>query len=63
MLKEGIPFVWEGHQIYLPFLGILLDDHPRQEVPACIQISYLTQKADADGLVTGMAKSYSNASG
>lgn len=53
MLKEGIPFVWEGHQIYLPFLGILLDDHPRQVVPACIQISYLTQKLMLTALYQG----------
>ena len=44
MLEEGISFVWEGHQIYLPFIGTLLDDHPRQAVAACAQISYLTQK-------------------
>lgn len=44
MLKEGIPFVWEGHQIYLPFMGTLLDDHPRKPIVVCIRISYLTQK-------------------
>ena len=44
MLDEGIPFVWEGHQVYLPFLGVLLDDHKRQAVPTRAQISYLTQK-------------------
>lgn len=44
MLEEGIAFVWEGHQIYLPFIGVLLDDHPRQVVPACTKISFLTQK-------------------
>ena len=44
MLKEGMPFVWEGHQIYLPFMGTLLDDNPRQAAAAGGQISYLTQK-------------------
>lgn len=43
-LKEGIPFVWEGHQIYLPFIGVLLDDYQRQPIRTCMQISYLTQK-------------------
>lgn len=44
MLKEGMPFVWEGHQIYLPFIGTLLDDNPRQAAATGGQISYLTQK-------------------
>ena len=44
LLNEGIPFVWEGHQIYLPYIGVLLDDHKRQAVPARPQISFLTQR-------------------
>ena len=44
MLEEGIPFVWEGHQIYLPYLGALLEDHKRPSLRNCNQISYLTQK-------------------
>ena len=44
LLNEGIPFVWEGHQIYLPFIGTLLDEQRRRAVPSCFQISYLTQK-------------------
>lgn len=44
LLKEGIPFVWEGHQIYLPYIGTLLDDHQERVITACAQISYLTQK-------------------
>ena len=44
LLNEGIPFVWEGHQVYLPFIGALLDDHQRQPVAACTRISFLTQK-------------------
>ncbi len=44
MVKEGIPFVWEGHQIYLPFIGILLDDYPQRTIVNCPRISFLTQK-------------------
>ena len=44
MLKEGVPFVWEGHQIYLPFMGTLMDDNPRQAAVTAGQISYLTPK-------------------
>ena len=44
MLEEGIPFVWEGHQIYLPYLGALLEDHKRPSLRNCNRISYLTQK-------------------
>lgn len=44
MLEEGIPFVWEGHQIYLPYIGVLLEDQKRTALRSCNQISYLTQK-------------------
>ena len=44
MLAEGIPFVWEGHQIYLPYIGTLLEDQKRPALRNCNQISYLTQK-------------------
>lgn len=44
MLEEGIPFVWEGHQIYLPYIGALLEDQKRPALRSCNQISYLTQK-------------------
>lgn len=44
LLDEGIPFVWEGHQLYLPFLGVLLDTKQRKTIPICTRISYLTQK-------------------
>ena len=44
MLEEGIPFVWEGHQIYLPYIGTLLEDQKRPALRNCNQISYLTQK-------------------
>ena len=32
MIREGIPFVWEGHQIYLPFIGMLINENKRQAV-------------------------------
>lgn len=44
LLKEGIPFVWEGHQIYMPFIGVLLNDYQRHPIRTCTQISFLTQK-------------------
>lgn len=44
MIREGIPFVWEGHQIYLPFIGMLINENKRQAVKTCSRISYLTQK-------------------
>lgn len=44
MLEEGIPFVWEGHQIYLPYIGALLEDQKRPALRSCNQISYLIQK-------------------
>ena len=56
LLEEGIPFVWEGHQIYLPFIGALLDDHRRQAVTTCAQISYLTQRLLLTALYQGWQK-------
>ncbi|MGN0715320.1 MAG: MarR family transcriptional regulator, partial [Anaerovoracaceae bacterium] len=44
MIEEGIPFVWENHQIYLPFLGILLNQNDGRNPRNCEQISFLTQK-------------------
>lgn len=44
MVKEGIPFVCEGHQVYLPFLGMLLDSTKGRTVPKCEKISFLTQR-------------------
>lgn len=56
MLKEGIPFVWEGHQVYLPYIGVLLDDQRRQAVASCHQISWLTQKLLLTALYEGWKK-------
>lgn len=44
MVKEGIPFVWQGHQVYLPFLGMLLACTKGRTVPHCEKISFLTQR-------------------
>ena len=44
LVKEGIPFIWKGHQLYLPFLGMLLDSSKVRNVPQCDKISFLTQK-------------------
>lgn len=44
MVEEGIPYVWEGHQVYLPFLGILLQGKPQRTPKSCAVISFLTQK-------------------
>lgn len=44
MLEEGIPFIWENHQIYLPFLGIMLNQAENRELKPCTEISFLTQK-------------------
>lgn len=44
MLEEGIPFIWENHQIYMPFLGILLRKNETRALKPCTKISFLTQK-------------------
>jgi hypothetical protein len=44
MLNEGIPFVVEGKQIYLPFIGVLLTGETDRALVPISQISYLTQK-------------------
>ncbi len=44
MLKEGIPFIWENHQIYMPFLGVLLKQNETRALKPCTKVSFLTQK-------------------
>ncbi|HJD27150.1 MAG TPA: helix-turn-helix domain-containing protein [Candidatus Blautia intestinipullorum] len=44
MLEEGIPFVWENHQVYIPFLGLLLKQNEARVIKPCLKISFLTQK-------------------
>lgn len=43
MLAEGIPFIIEGKQVYMPFLGIVIAQNVRQPKETG-QISFLTQK-------------------
>ncbi len=44
MLNEGIPFVVEAKQMYLPFIGVLLAGEADRVLTPIYQISYLTQK-------------------
>lgn len=44
MIDEGISFVWDGHQIYMPFLGIWLKENEARELSRYDQLSFLTQK-------------------
>lgn len=43
-LEEGVPFVIRGKQIYLPFLGIALENERNKEISPITLISFLTQK-------------------
>ena len=44
MLNEGIPFILEGKQVFLPFLGILLSEKNDRRLAPVYTISFLTQK-------------------
>ena len=44
MLEEGNSFVWENHQVYMPFLGLMLSQNEIREISPCFKISFLTQK-------------------
>lgn len=44
MIDEGIPFVVENKQIYLPFLGLALSERADRIIKPCEQMSFLTQK-------------------
>ncbi len=54
MVKEGVPFIWKEHQVYLPFLGMLLDSTKGRTVPRCEKISFLTQRL----LITALYQSW-----
>lgn len=43
MLKEGIPFILEDKELYLPFLGMVLTNKKKDRTPPP-RISFLTQK-------------------
>lgn len=44
LLEEGIPFVLEDKQVYLPFIGFLLTSSGERDITPVQLISYLTQK-------------------
>lgn len=44
MLNEGIPFIVEEKQMYLPFLGIIMSDQDERKLAPVYRISFLTQK-------------------
>lgn len=44
MQSEGIPFIIDGKQIYLPFLGMLLSEKNDRRLAPVHTISFLTQK-------------------
>jgi len=44
LLSEGIPFIVEGKQMYLPFIGMLLADNNERRLKPVHTISFLTQK-------------------
>lgn len=44
MIKEGIPFVVENKQIYLPFTGLLLASEADKTLAPISKISFLTQR-------------------
>lgn len=44
MMEEGIPFIIEDKQMYLPFLGMLLSEKNNRRLVPVHTISFLTQK-------------------
>ena len=44
MITDGIPFIVEDKEIYLPFLGILLNSISERDIKPVQRISFLTQK-------------------
>ena len=44
MMNEGLPFIIEGKQMFLPFLGMLLVDKEDRRLAPVHMISFLTQK-------------------
>lgn len=43
-IQEGIPFIIENKQIYLPFLGLALKEEKSRYIQPCQRLSFLTQK-------------------
>ena len=44
MIADGIPFIVEDREIYLPFLGILLNSANERNIKPVQRLSFLTQK-------------------
>lgn len=44
LVEEGIPFVLNGKQVYLPFIGYLLSNAKERNIAPVHLISYLTQR-------------------
>ena len=44
LVEEGIPFVLDGKQVYLPFIGYLLSNENDRVIAPVHLISYLTQR-------------------
>ena len=44
LIEEGIPFVIDGKQVFLPFIGYLLSKENERELAPVHLISFLTQK-------------------
>lgn len=44
LMTEGIPFIFEGKQMFLPFMGMLLADNDGRKLKPVHTISFLTQK-------------------
>ena len=44
LVEEGIPFIWDNRQIYIPAIGMLLTQGEAREIKPCSRISFLTQK-------------------
>lgn len=44
LIEEGIPFVLDGKQVYLPFIGYLLSNTKERDIAPVHLISFVTQK-------------------
>lgn len=44
MLEEGIPFIFGEKEVYLPFLGMILNNAMKKDKRRPLRIAYLTQK-------------------
>jgi len=58
MLEEGIPFILGEKEVYLPFLGMILNNAVKKDKKRPLRIAYLTQKM----LLTVLYQKITNAS-